>query len=142
MYVGIVTTAFFGFLLFCTLALFALLLEDRWREARKARFGKHQKALASELNTEIVDFFGISMTDEERRQEKECQEQFVRNQNRQQEKAIEALRAKLARNDETVIAAAGWDQTHPVDDYQEGTVSYPAFNMKGETIDPRGAHKA
>jgi len=123
MYVGIFTTGVFGFLLFCTVAFFSLLLEDQWRVHRKARYAQHQKAkLTSVPSQEVIENF-FPMESDDIRAERQSQE------------AIEVLRARLQRNDETVVAAAGWET-------EGATVSYPAFNMKGEVIESRGAHKA
>src|SRR6188768_2766135 len=121
MYVGMATTAFFGFCLFCTVAFFTLLLEDRWREHTKAKFGKHQKPkLVSVPDQEVIENF-FPMESEDVRAERQSQE------------AIEVLRARLQRNDETVIAYAGWETENS--DAGNATVSYPAFNMKGEVIE-------
>lgn len=134
MYVGMATTAFFGFCLFCTVAFFTLLLEDRWREHGKAKFGQHQKAkkLVSVPDQEVIENFFPMETDQQRDE-------------RRSQEAISVLREKLKRNDETVANVAGWETEGPkyvpFDKNYHETVVYPAFN-KEEPLDSRGAHKA
>jgi hypothetical protein len=121
MYIGIGTVAFFAFLMCCVGVLALLLLLDRWQVHRKARFGKHQTA-GEIIQLDMTPLFP-DLTEQQARDE------------RMDQAANAALKRRHAANDETVVGLMGWEQE------TGGTVSYP-FDMKGETIESGGAHKA
>lgn len=138
MYIGGGTVLIFAFLVFCLLLFSVIIMADRWQEHRKSRFSKHQKGgdlirLPTPVN---ADFFE-KLSQEEIELERQAQEQLELARAAE----VEALRLKLARNDQTVVNVAGWDQEQFLDD-SGATVSYP-FETKGDSLESsRGAHKA